>query len=49
MLFLIYPELRPLPLHEGIWGLLANVLLLAGVSLITEPESQERVERYINA
>ncbi len=49
ILFLTYPELRPLPLHEGIWGLIVNVLLLTGVSLGTEPESQQRVERYINA
>jgi SSS family solute:Na+ symporter len=47
--FLLYPELRPFPLHEGIYGLIVNIGLLIGVSLSTEPESAERVERYINA
>lgn len=47
--FLIYPDLRPLPLHEGIWGLIVNIPLLTSVSLATKPESKERVERYINA
>lgn len=47
--FLLNPALRPLPLHEGIWGLLANGLLFAGVSLITNPEPEELVDRYIHA
>jgi len=47
--FLLYPELRPFPLHEGIYGLIINISLLTGVSLLTEPESQERIERYTNA
>jgi SSS family solute:Na+ symporter len=49
VLFLLYPDLRPLPLHEGIYGLIVNISLLVSVSLMTEPESQERVERYTNA
>ncbi len=47
--FLLYPELRPFPLHEGIYGLIINISLLTGVSLLTEPEAQERIERYTNA
>lgn len=47
--FLLYPDLRPVPLHEGIYGLIANIILLVGVSLATDPESSERVERYANA
>jgi len=47
--FLLYPELRPFPLHEGIYGLIVNIPLLVGVSLLTEPESPERVARYLNA
>lgn len=46
ILFLLYPELRPFPLHEGIYGLIVNVILLVGVSLNTEPQSRERIERY---
>ncbi|NGP89831.1 sodium:solute symporter family protein [Fodinibius halophilus] len=49
ILFLLYPELRPFPLHEGIYGLIVNVSLLTTVSLYTKPESQERIERYLNA
>ena len=49
VLFLLYPDLRPLPLHEGVYGLIVNISLLVSVSLMTEPESQERVERYTNA
>lgn len=49
VLFLLWPELRPLPLHEGIYGLIANIALLVGVSLATPPEAPERVDRYLNA
>ncbi|MDZ7773877.1 MAG: sodium:solute symporter family protein [Balneolaceae bacterium] len=49
ILFLLWPELRPLPLHEGIYGLVANIALLTGVSLATQPEAKERVERYMKA
>lgn len=47
--FLLAPEWRPVPLHEGLFGLAANIVLLSGVSLVTEPESTERVERYTKA
>lgn len=46
-LFLIFPELRPVPLHEGIFGLVVNVALLVGVSLATEPQAEERVRPYV--
>lgn len=49
VLFLLWPEWRPIPMHEGIYGLIANILLLAGGSLATEPESPERVQRYTTA
>ena len=45
-LFLLYPEWRPLPLHEGIYGLAVNVLLLVCVSLVTKPASAERLREY---
>jgi SSS family solute:Na+ symporter len=47
--FLLYPELRPFPFHEGVYGLIINIILLVGVSLATESESQERIDRYSNA
>jgi SSS family solute:Na+ symporter len=48
ILFLLYPNLRPVPLHEGIYGLVVNIILLVVVSLSTEPESEKRVARYTN-
>lgn len=33
-LFLLQPDLRPVPLHEGVYGLAVNVLLLVGISLL---------------
>ena len=46
MLFLLEPGLRPLPLHEGIYGLVANVVVLVGVSLTTKPVSATRLAEY---
>lgn len=49
LLFLYYPEFKPVPMHEGVYGLIVNILLLIGVSLSTQPESKERIERYIQS
>ncbi len=49
LLFLFYPEWRPFPVHEGIYGLVVNICLLTGVSLLTPPESEQRLNRYQNA
>ena len=46
LFFLYNPEYKPLPMHEGIYGLIVNIGLLIGVSLVTEPEDVERIERY---
>ncbi len=46
LLFLYYPELKPIPVHEGAYGLIVNITLLIGVSLTTKPESEDRVKRY---
>ena len=46
MLFLLEPALKPLPLHEGIYGLVVNVILLVGVSLLTKPVSEARLAEY---
>ncbi len=49
-LFLLRPELSPIPgLHEGIYGLAANVPVLVAVSLATRPQSAERVGAYVEA
>lgn len=44
--FLLMPEMRPFPLHEGVYGLIANVALLIGISLATPPVSEERLRAY---
>ena len=46
--FLFYPELRPFPMHEGIYGLIINITLITGISLVTKPESSQRINRYTN-
>jgi SSS family solute:Na+ symporter len=47
-LFLTFPEWKPVPgLHEGVYGLAANVPVLVAVSLATRRESWERVRAYV--
>ncbi len=47
LFFLYNPEFKPLPIHEGIYGLVVNLGLLVGVSLITELEKVENIKKYI--
>ncbi len=50
VLFLVRPELSPIPgMHEGIYGLIANVSLLVGVSLLTPPDEPDRVWAHVRA
>ncbi len=46
LIFLNFPEVKPVPMHEGIYGLVVNIILLISVSLSTKPESLERIKRY---
>ena len=46
MVFLLQPAWRPLPLHEGIYGLVANGIVLVVVSLMTKPTSEARLAEY---
>ena len=48
LLFFFSPELKPIAMHEGIFGLLANVPVLVLVSLLTPAQDPARVEAYIN-
>ncbi|MCP3959849.1 MAG: sodium:solute symporter family protein [bacterium] len=49
-LFLVRPDLSPIPgMHEGIWGLAANVPVFVAVSLMTRPQATERVRTYVEA
>ncbi|PQJ34628.1 pantothenate permease [Salinibacter sp. 10B] len=45
-LFLVAPTLRPFPLHEGVYGLIANLLVFVTVSLLTSPHAEARVAHY---
>jgi solute:Na+ symporter, SSS family len=47
--FLIFSELKPIVMHEGMYGLAANVILLIGVSLMTPPDDQERINKFANS
>ncbi len=47
--FFLRPELSPVPgMHEGIWGLVANVTVLVVVSLATRPDPWSRVQAYVD-
>jgi len=46
--FLVAPHLRPLPLHEGVYGLLANVAVFIAVSLSTAPHDRTRLAAYVH-
>lgn len=39
VLFVAFPELRPLPIHAGLYGVTLNVALLAGVSALGRPRA----------
>ena len=47
--FLVAPELRPVPLHEGVFGLAANLVVFVAVSLATRPEPAEKVRAYVRS
>ncbi len=50
VLFLMRPELSPIAgMHEGFWGLCANIPVLVGVSLLTDPLPAERWRPYLEA
>lgn len=47
-LFLFRPELGPIPgMHEGIYGLIVNVVVLVVVSLATQPHDAKRVREFV--
>jgi SSS family solute:Na+ symporter len=49
-LFRLYPELSPISgMHEGVYGLTLNVIVLVVVSFLTVPDDQKRVEAYLEA
>ena len=46
LFFYLNPELKPFDVHEGIPGLLVNVLILTGVSLLGRPQDEEHLGRF---
>lgn len=48
-LFLVAPTLRPVPLHEGVYGLAVNALVFVTVSLVTAPHKRSRLVPYTPA
>ena len=48
LLFFFMPELKPIDLHEGIFGLVVHVPILILVSLLTPAQDPDRVEAYVN-
>lgn len=50
VLFLVRPDLSPIPgMHEGVWGLMANVPVFIAVSLMTAPQGADHVRKYVDA
>ncbi len=49
-LFRLAPDLSPVAgMHEGVYGLTMNVIVLVVVSLLTAPDDRKRVEAYLEA
>ncbi len=48
-IFLVYPELKPVPMHEGVFGLIANIIFLVGGSLLSKPDDEKRVRKFMES
>ncbi|MEL7022635.1 MAG: sodium:solute symporter family protein [Pseudomonadota bacterium] len=48
LVFFFMPELKPIELHEGLFGLMVHVPTLVVVSLLTPEQDRDHVESYIN-
>ena len=46
LFFFLNPDLKPVPMHEGVYGLIANLAVFVGVSLMTKPEPHETLKSY---
>ena len=47
--FLMFPEIKPFPMHEGMYGLAANITLLISASLLTQPDDPVRVKKFTDS
>ncbi len=48
LIFFFQPELKPIDLHEGLFGLIVHVPVLIIVSLLTPAQDHDQVEAYVN-
>jgi SSS family solute:Na+ symporter len=48
LLFFFWPALKPIELHDGLFGLIAHVPVLILVSLLTPAQDRVLVESYVN-
>ncbi|MEM1402730.1 MAG: sodium:solute symporter family protein [Pseudomonadota bacterium] len=48
LLLFAMPELKPIPMHEGLFGILVHVPVLVLVSLLTPAQDKAHVETYLN-
>ena len=48
LLFFFLPALKPIDLHEGMFGLIVHIPTLVLVSLLTPAQDRDRVEAYVN-
>jgi SSS family solute:Na+ symporter len=46
--FLSMPGLRPYQIHEGILGVVVNVIVLVAVSLATKPQARTHAEAFVD-
>ena len=46
--FVLWPGMRPWPVHAGLYGLVVNTLLLIGVSLAMAPSDPERTRQFLD-
>jgi SSS family solute:Na+ symporter len=47
MLCVLWPDLRPFPLHAGIYGVVLNLIVLVAVSALTRPRAPERESEFL--
>ncbi len=46
-LFVVFPGWRPWPIHPGLYGFVANVLILISVSLVTGHRAPDAEDRFL--
>jgi SSS family solute:Na+ symporter len=47
LLLVVFPELRPFPVHAGLYGVAVNALVLVTVSLLSDTRSGERDRAFL--